>query len=88
MEDAINGAVDEFSTCYLARLARTPDSWARLTVGFRINEEGRATQLSVVEAVGTDQAMNHCVLNIMAEVEFPSPVGGPVDVSFPFEFKP
>ena len=88
VEDAIKGAVGRFSVCYQSRLVRTPDTPVRLTVGFSINEEGRAIKLSVVEAAGSDQAMNHCILDIMAEVEFPSPVGGHVDVSYPFEFKP
>ena len=88
VSNAMAAHLGAFKNCYGDQLSRSPNIAVELVLGFTIDADGTTRRGRVVRSTGMDQPMNHCVLDTLADVRFPAPEGGHVDVTFPLEFKP
>lgn len=76
-----------FRLCYENELRRTPELAGRVTVKFTITREGSVTAISG-RPEGVPNTMSQCVARGFAQLSFPSPDGGTVNVTYPINFSP
>jgi hypothetical protein len=88
-------AMPAVKACYEKQLQKDSRLSGRMVVQFTIVERegaGRISSATIVPDQGDagheliSPATEHCVLTALAETRFTAPVGGPVEVSFPFVF--
>lgn len=74
-------------SCYERALRNNPTLSGRLTVRFTIGTSGRATSVST-SGLSSAPEVGSCVASRVRALVFPTPDGGSVDFSFPFNFEP
>jgi metallo-beta-lactamase class B len=82
----IRSHMGEVKGCYERALAGQPDLAGRVTLHFTINLAGQVESADVESSTIDSQPVEVCILWAARQWHFSKPVGGPVDVSFPFVF--
>ena len=88
VEKVMKTSLPEYNRCYGDLLSRMPETALELVLGFTIDTDGRARQGRIMEPADLELPMSHCVLDVLAEMRFPQPSGGHVEVSYPLKFSP
>ena len=83
----IRSRLGEVKGCYERALAGQPDLAGRVTLHFTINLAGQVENASVESSTIDSQPVEVCILGAAKQWPFSKPIGGPVDVSFPFVFR-
>jgi TonB family protein len=74
-------------SCYERALRNNPTLSGRLEVRFTIGTSGRVTSASS-SGLSAAPEVGSCVVSRVRGLVFPTPEGGSVDFSFPFNFSP
>lgn len=89
IREVVRDHIDEVRECYDARLAAKPDAAGRVAISFTIGAEGSVTAATVESSSMDDEEMETCVADTIRSWVFPAPEhGGPVVVTYPFNFDP
>jgi hypothetical protein len=72
-------------TCLLTKIPAKEK--LRFVITFRINDTGKVIQNGLGKSKISEPATQQCILDKVNSWEFPSPVGGPVDVRVPVLYK-
>jgi hypothetical protein len=83
----IRGQMGGIRSCYERALRNNPTLSGRLEVRFTIGTSGRVTSASS-NGLGAAPEVGSCVVSRVRGLVFPTPEGGSVDFSFPFNFSP
>jgi len=92
-QDAILAALlahkDEFRLCYEREInAETPSATGTVKPSWTIGSSGRVTQASIDSTTLNNPSVERCVLTVIRRIQFPTPEGATVTVTFPFKFSP
>lgn len=77
----------ELQACYDEALARTPKLAGSLKLRFLLSPSGRAYGVTLTGATIPDSGLQDCAVKAVSEIEFPPPLDGFMDVTYPFDFK-
>jgi RNA polymerase sigma-70 factor (ECF subfamily) len=98
IRSAMRSVIPTMKGCYAKLLEEDPHASGRLVVRFTIVERegaGRISEATVVPRENDGGApelvsplAEQCILNAISEVTFSAPAGGPVTVTYPFQFAP
>lgn len=80
----VREALPEIRFCFEWQLNAHPDLAGRVTMQFTIQEDGSVTEASVLEDELNDETVTRCFTHVMANLRFPPPEGGSVEVHYPF----
>jgi hypothetical protein len=92
----IKKTVRPIKECYEKLLQSEPEAGGRLVVKFTIEERGGVGRLSAATVVpegdgGTNELrsfpIEQCILSALAAETFEAPVGGPAELTYPFQFQ-
>jgi outer membrane biosynthesis protein TonB len=83
----IRGQMGGIRSCYERALRNNPTLSGRLEVRFTIGTSGRVTSASS-SGLSAAPEVGSCVVSRVRGLVFPTPEGGSVDFSFPFNFSP
>ena len=72
--------------CYDKALLANPTLKGKVAVTFMINENGRVSNLDILEDTLKDPEVIKCIKKVIGGMRFPKPDGGPASVTFPFVF--
>lgn len=84
----IRGQVGGIRSCYERALRNNPTLSGRVTVRFTIGTTGRVTGSPSADGLDSNPEVGSCISGIIRRLVFPSPDGGSVTFSFPFNFSP
>jgi TonB family protein len=73
-------------TCY-SRAFKDSSPGGRVEIGFTVNAEGRAEQVRTETNSTDSQPLARCLEERIREWQFPRPVGGAVELIYPFVFQ-
>jgi TonB family protein len=82
----IRDRMPDVRRCYEAALVRAPKLSGRVELKFTIDADGRVSRPSLAISTLNDAQVENCLIELSRSWTFPPPEGGPVEVSFPFEF--
>ena len=85
---AIAAQLHSVNDCYQHELDVRPPFSGALMLRFIIQPDGSASDLIILQSNGLSPRMEDCVLAAVPRWRFPRPVGGGVDVHYPFTFSP
>src|SRR5205814_5098310 len=74
--------------CYEQALHRNPMLSGRIVIHWTIAQTGSVSEVNLEQDTLHDAEVANCIMALVAHWLFPAPAGGPVDVSFPFLFRP
>ncbi|MEY4615385.1 MAG: hypothetical protein RJB66_345 [Pseudomonadota bacterium] len=84
----INSQKGKILFCYERQLSANPGLFGKVSVKFQITGNGRVEAQNITESTLSNQNVESCLLQLMANWQFPEPKGGVrVLVSYPFVFK-
>jgi pSer/pThr/pTyr-binding forkhead associated (FHA) protein len=87
--EAILAHRDEFAYCYEKEInAENPNLSGVIISQFEIGSSGKVTQAGVSSSSMKNANVEGCVVKVLKRIQFPTPVGGAVEVRFPFKFHP
>ncbi|RYZ69105.1 MAG: energy transducer TonB, partial [Proteobacteria bacterium] len=88
IEAAIMAHKDEFRLCYEKEInAENPNVSGMVRPSFTIGASGRVTENGIQESTIRNANVERCVLTVLKRIQFPAPVGGVVQVTYPFRFE-
>ncbi len=88
IEAAIMAHKDEFRLCYEREInAENPNVSGMVRPSFTIGASGRVTESGIQESTIRNANVERCVLTVLKRIQFPVPVGGVVQVTYPFRFE-
>ena len=79
--------LSQIKECYEEALQRKPTLTGKLVIHWTIDQKGSVSKVDVEQDTLHDAGVASCIMANVARWCFPAPAGGPVDVSFPFEFR-
>jgi hypothetical protein len=88
IRDVVREALPHFRFCFEWELARHPDLRGRVTLQFRIAEDGTVVDPGIAEDALGDETVLRCFRGVVGRLRFPPPEGGPVDVRYPLVLSP
>lgn len=88
IRDVVRGAIPELRFCFEWQLSRHPDLAGRVTLEFRIAEDGTVEEPSIAEDELGDETVLRCFRGVTSRMRFPPPEGGPVTVRYPITLEP
>ena len=77
-------SMPKLAPCYEQQLAKQVDVAARVDVIFTIGTTGSVTD---VHAAGVNVEIEACIVDVVRQLRFPSPVGGTVTVHYPLRIR-
>ncbi|MBF0442696.1 MAG: FHA domain-containing protein, partial [Oligoflexales bacterium] len=86
VEAAIRANIQRLQYCYEKSLLSNPSLQGNLTMSWTINPGSSVTSVKVIKSNLNDAKLNTCLTGEISKIKFPSPAGGPVNVSYPFNF--
>ncbi len=84
IEHVVTAALSRIRRCY-ERGLKSNAMGGRLTMAFTIAGDGSVATSAIT---GVDAGVDACVKHVVDALQFPHPVGGPVDVAYPLELRP
>jgi len=84
----VRAHINEVRYCYNQALANDPNAKGRVSVQFTIDVTGKITAATVTESTLADAAVGLCIAKAVKGWTFPKPVGGVVNVTYPFVLEP
>lgn len=85
----VRAHINEVRHCYNQGLVRDDEMGGRVTIGFAIGSDGRASKPTVEKSTLSDELVGNCIAKAVKRWKFPKPQGdGPVMVSYPFILNP
>lgn len=88
IREVVVAHIPEIRFCYNQALTRDPAARGRIVLDFTIGSEGAVTRSEIAESDVGDLQMSECVRLAVVAWKFPRPVGGAVQVNYPFAFEP
>lgn len=88
IREVVVAHIAEIRFCYNQALLRDPQARGKIVLDFTIGSEGAVVRSEIAESDVADPQMSECVRVAVGGWQFPAPVGGTVDVSYPFAFEP
>jgi hypothetical protein len=83
----IRGQLGGIRSCYERALRNNPTLSGRISAHFTIGTSGRVTSVNA-DGMGEAPEVGTCVAGVIRRLVFPTPEGGSVDFTFPFNFSP
>jgi hypothetical protein len=80
-------AVPEVKACYERGLQSDRALAGRVVVRWTITAKGKVAGIAIEGDTAGSPPLTECVVRVVAGLSFPAPMGGAVDVSFPFVFQ-
>lgn len=80
----VRAHLNEVRYCYNQALARDPAAGGRVSINFTIDADGKVPASVVGETTLKDPAVGTCIAQAVRRWKFPRPMGGSVEVSYPF----
>lgn len=84
----VRAHITEIRGCYNEALARDPGAKGKVVLDFTIGTEGKVTRSAVESSDLADAQMTECLRVAVGGWSFPRPVGGALQVNYPFVFEP
>ena len=78
----------DLKQCYERRLLVHPELSGKVVIHWYLTTDGKVAEQCITEDTLGDEEVVACVNKLVEESRFPAPIGGSVDVSFPFVFGP
>jgi TonB family protein len=72
--------------CYETQLQRQPTLRGQVTIAWTIGLSGSVSGARVGRSSMHNSSVEGCVVRVVGRMRFPQPDGGPVQVSYPFDF--
>lgn len=79
----VRDAIPELRFCFEWQLSRHPDLGGRVTLEFRIAEDGTVEDAAIAEEDLGDEVVLRCFRGVTSRMRFPEPEGGSVTVRYP-----
>lgn len=86
IEQTLAKYMQKFQYCYEKALLSAPSLRGNLTMKWSISTSGRASSVKVTKSELNNSNLHRCVSGIISSISFPTPKGGSVIVSYPFNF--
>src|SRR5262245_3560179 len=85
---ALEKAQPKIHSCYAPELAKNKNLAGTVKAKWQIDEDGHTSDASVVESSMKNANVETCLLNVIGRLKFAKPKGGPVVITYPFNFEP
>ena len=82
----IRTKMSTYKGCYQRQLQRTPSLQGTITVEFIIEEDGLVERARVASSSLNNAQVEQCIIQNLRGSQFPTPRGGTVVVTYPFNF--
>jgi len=82
----IRTKMSTYKGCYQRQLQRTPNLQGTITVEFIIEEDGVVERVRVASSSLNNAQVEQCIVQNLEGSQFPTPRGGTVVVTYPFNF--
>ncbi|MBU0554305.1 AgmX/PglI C-terminal domain-containing protein [Myxococcota bacterium] len=88
---AMRESIPEIKACYEAWVKAYPEMEGRLIASFTISadpeeDRGLVSEVAILDSELKHKMMEGCVLDVVSELRFVAPSGGPLTVRYPFNF--
>lgn len=88
VQPVIEKNFSKFISCYSKVLEEFPFISGKLTLYFRIREDGKVRWVYVSDSTVGSQKLHSCIIEEALKFRFPKPHGGEAEFSFPLELEP
>jgi hypothetical protein len=88
IREVVRAHLSEIRACYNQALTKDATASGKIVIDFTIGEQGTVTKTAVASSDMKDAGVPTCMSSVIAGWVFPKPVGGQVDVTYPFVLEP
>ena len=88
IDQVVKQHLSQYRYCYQRELQKDHTLGGKVTLKWIIASDGTVSSASVKRTTVGNSAVTSCMLNVARRMQFPSPKGGIVIVSYPFLFSP